>query len=143
MLTTKQAEELIDLLKCIVEGKFVIPEDGKLEYDFKSTETRDLFKISIFRSKIGNKISYTGLLKGKNVMLIRLDINKNGVHKNPDGEKIIGNHIHIYTEEHSDKYAVNFNVNEFDVKENCIDFFRKFNVINPEFGNSQTTLSLN
>ena len=38
-------------------------------------------------------------------ILFRLDIGEDYIHKNPDGKKIIGHHLHKYKEGYGDKYA--------------------------------------
>lgn len=128
-MTTEDAKKLIDLLKKIVKGSLIIPEGGKSVFEFKSVDTRDEFLISIFNSNKSLNVTYAGLLKGKNVMLLRLDIKPNGVHMNPDGKKVLGSHIHVYCEEYQDKFAVEFDVDDEDVYENCLEFFKQFNIV--------------
>lgn len=128
-MTTEEAMELINLFKRLESGTFKIPIDGKMEYNFLSTSTRSEFKVNVYRVTKASKISYSGLLKGKNIMLIRLDITPNGKHRNPDGEIIEGNHLHIYSEEYGDRFAISFNSDNDDVFDNCLDFFEMFNII--------------
>ena len=62
-------------------------------------------------------------------MLLRLDVGNNLVHMNPNGEKIKGSHLHIYKEGYEISYAIEFNVNDKDLVENCIKFFKEFNIL--------------
>ena len=63
---------------------------------------------------------------------MRLDVNPTGVHTNPDGEKINGTHLHIYTEDYDERYAIEFDTENKDLFELCFTFFKKFNIINGE-----------
>ncbi len=56
--------------------------------------------------------------------------NPSNIHTNPDGEKIIGSHWHIYSEEYGIAWAFpteDFNSEQF--VENTIAFLDRFNVI--------------
>lgn len=48
---------------------------------------------------------------------------------NSNGEKIKGNHLHIYNEETEMREAIPFNVEDADLYEYCLQFFKKFNII--------------
>ena len=60
---------------------------------------------------------------------------------NPDGEKILGTHIHIYTEEHEMAMAIPFDVNNKDLYQLCYTFFDRFNIIDKPKIKQQLTLS--
>lgn len=137
-MTNEEAKELIELFKKIAKGKLIIPSQGKHVFDFFSTTTRDKFTVSIFRGSYNSKTSYVGLLKGTNEVLIRLDVTPNGRHRNPDGELILGTHIHVFTEEYGDKFAINLDLISEDTLENCIIFFKRFNIIETEIVDSKT-----
>lgn len=65
-----------------------------------------------------------------NIMLLELHIDPGKPHMNPDGEKIVGSHWHIYSEEYGRKMA--FPADDIDSTlfiENTIMFLDKFNVI--------------
>ena len=62
---------------------------------------------------------------------MRLDVNPTTVHSNPDGEKITGTHIHIYTEEHDMGFAMPFDVENRDLYQLCYSFFEQFNIVEP------------
>ena len=62
------------------------------------------------------------------IPLLRLDIT-NSSHINSDGTKIIGNHLHIYNEETEMLDAIPFDINRPDLYEYCLEFFKKFNII--------------
>ena len=63
-------------------------------------------------------------------MLLELHINPTTVHYNPDGEKIISSHWHIYTEEYGRLYAFPAdNIQSDAFVENTIAFLTRFNVV--------------
>ena len=68
-------------------------------------------------------------------ILMRLDVNPSGKHRNPDGEMIAGTHLHVYTEEHGMTMAVPFDTESKDLFELCFVFFEKFNIVKPPMFN--------
>jgi hypothetical protein len=133
-LTQKEADMLIDMLKKTVEKTIYFPSGkGRLEFDALGERREDVFAINISRKGI-NAVgaTYQGRIRtGSGVVLIRLDVNPTAVHTNPDGEKISGTHIHIYTEGHGTDIAMPFDVENKDVFDLCKTFFKRFNIIEP------------
>lgn len=135
-MTTKEAEDLIKILKKLVTKKFEIPIKGfDKEYEIEGiNDSRYKFYFIINRKiKIQhNKCTYIVRDKNTNVNLLRLDIG-NVKHKNPDGKTIVGPHLHIYKEEYNATnnipYATEFNINDPSLVANCIAFLKHFNVI--------------
>jgi len=102
----------------------------------------DVFVVNIERKGINaGGASYQGRTRHSGIILMRLDINPTGVHYNPDGEKILGTHIHIYTEEHEMAMAIPFDVNNKDLYQLCYTFFDRFNIIDKPKIKQQLTLS--
>ncbi len=131
-LTTEEATRLINLLKYKIENPTIeFPAFGKkIEFEVVAKETPDKFTININRgNKNVDKCTYQGRTSTSNVPLLRLDIGKTIQHMNPDGGKIMGNHLHIYTEEYEMGQAVSFNISDPDLYNNCLEFFKKFNLL--------------
>lgn len=61
--------------------------------------------------------------KKNGILFLELHINPSNVHHNPDGEKILGSHWHIYSEEHGRSWAFS----AMDFKDD--NFVERFNVI--------------
>ena len=134
-LTNVEARILIEMMKRKVEEQtFTFPEEkGSIVFDVIGDRRSDEFIINFHRGgKKFEKMTYQGRLKTKDIVLMRLDINPTGMHKNPDSdEEIIGSHIHIYDEKHGDKFAFPFDVNDKNLYELCFTFFEKFNIVDP------------
>lgn len=130
-LTTEEAIQLIDMMKeRLTETTLLFPEIGnKLEFDVYARKEETKFIVNINRGSINKKkCTYQGRTYINSIPLLRLDIT-NSIHINPDGTKIIGNHIHIYNETHEMREAIPFDINNPDLYECCLAFFRKFNIL--------------
>lgn len=130
-LTTKEAIELIDMLKQKVnEITLNFPQLGKkLEFDVYAQKDGTKFIVNITRSTIDKeKCTYQGRTYINSIPLLRLDIT-NSTHINSDGKKIIGNHLHIYNENTEMREAIPFDVEDANLYEYCLQFFKKFNII--------------
>ena len=103
-MTTKEAKDLINILKELVTKKFEIPSMGyDKEYEIKGIDNPRFKFIFVInrKTKISEyKCTYTVRDRNTNINLLRLDIGC-PPHKNPDGTKIIGPHLHIYQEEYN------------------------------------------
>ncbi len=135
-MTTKEAEDLIEMLKKLATKKFELPFIGyDKEYEIESINNSRFKFCFIINRKVKihhNKCTYMVRDKNTNLNLLRLDVG-NVEHKNPNGEKIRGPHLHIYKEEYNTTnnipYAIEFNINDPSLVANCIAFLKKFNVI--------------
>lgn len=135
-MTTKEAEDLIKMLKELVAKKVEIPQMGyDKEYEIKGIDNPRFKFIFVINRKTQiseYKCTYTVRDRNTNTNLLRLDIGC-PPHKNPDGTKIIGPHLHIYQEEynHSNNlpYAIEFDINNPSLIKNCVAFLKKFHVI--------------
>ena len=134
-MTTEEAIKLINMLKeKISETALVFPKIGnKLEFDVYAKIEGTKFIISIRKKKINkNKCTYQGRTYFNNIPLLRLDIT-NSFHINSDGTKIIGNHLHIYNDLTEMRDAIPFNIDDENLYDYCIEFFKKFNIIQDNF----------
>ncbi len=101
-----------------------------------------MFTVTICRGHI-NRLKYEvgARIKKHGIMLLELHINPNNVHYNPNGEKLVGSHWHIYTEEHGRKMAFAAeNIESEKFVENTIAFLKRFNVIERPTINHQVEL---
>lgn len=132
-ITQAEADRLLHMLKhALTNEPISFPAQGKKE-EFKvfGDSKQDIFVICIFRGKI-NRLKYNigARIKKNGVILLELHINPSNVHINPDGEKIIGNHWHIYTEDYYRSQAFPAEQIESDqFYENTIAFLDRFHVI--------------
>ncbi len=143
-ISQKEANELLDMLKHTLVSEINFPSKGSsIEFNVIGDKKQDVFAINIFRGKI-NRLKYNiGARIIKNgILLLELHINPSTIHTNPDGEKIIGSHWHIYSEEYGRLWAFpteDFNSEQF--VENTVAFLDKFNVIEKPKINFQLELS--
>jgi len=143
-LTQKEADMLIDMLKKTVEKQIQFPHSkGRVEFDVLGDRREDVFVINISRKGINSKgASYQGRVRASGVILLRLDVNPTAIHTNPDGEKVSGTHLHIYTEGHDMTYAMPFDAGNNNLNELCYAFFDRFHVIEKPLITLQMSLPL-
>ncbi len=104
-LTQSEADRLIKMTKQFKSQEILDIQRGeKMTYALTAPADKSIpFHIDTHRGKRNRwKFTYNHRAK-KAFILVRLDID--GTHKNPDGEKIIGDHIHIYKEGYHDRWA--------------------------------------
>jgi len=130
-LTQKEADMLIDMLKRTVEKTISFPiAKGRVEFDVLGDRKKDVFTVNISRKGINaTGATYQGKVRTSGAILMRLDVNPTGIHSNPNGEKITGSHLHIYSEEHDMSLAIPFDIGNKDLHELCYSFFKRFNII--------------
>lgn len=105
-LTQNEIEYLLNLEKNYVgTQKFKYPTlGGKLNIQLSSADKNEEFILDVTRSHISlTKNSFQNRARGS-VILLRLDLDS-APHRNPDGEIVTGNHLHIYKEGYGDKFA--------------------------------------
>lgn len=131
-LTQQEAEDLINMLKKTLIEEITFPSKGNsIEFDVIGNTKRDLFTTRIYRGKINSlKYEISARIKKDGIMLMELHINPGKPHLNPDGEKIVGSHWHIYSEKYGRRQAFLADdiFSDYFV-ENTIMFMDKFNVI--------------
>lgn len=135
LLTQTEADKLIAMLKHTVEKQILFPsQKGGVMFDVVGERRGDEFIINIDRKgKMAEKCTYQGRVKQSHQVLMRLDIDPNGKHTNPepDGSVVCGNHLHIYNEEYDMRYAIPFDIENKDLYELCYTFFEKFHITEP------------
>jgi hypothetical protein len=134
-LTKAEAETLIEMLKRFVQQHCLgFPsKKGKLEFDVIGERKTDEFVVNIDRKGINaDSCTYQGRIKSNNIVLLRLDINPTSIHINPSNhEKLVGSHLHIYSDEFEMSEAIPFDIEDKDLYELCFTFFEKFHIIEP------------
>ena len=131
-ITQAEAEKLIKMLKRTLSDTVYFPTRGKTkEFEVQGENKGHLFSISIYRGKInGEKYNINARIKLNNIMLLELHVGDTLIHKNPDGEKIVGSHWHVYHENYGRSYAVKAeNIKCADFVQNTVDFLIRFNVV--------------
>lgn len=142
-LTQEEAERLINMLKNSLVSEIAFPEKGTaIEFDAIGSTKQDHFTTRIYRERINStKYEIGARIKKDGIMLLELHINPGKVHINPDGEKIIGSHWHIYTEEFGRKQAFPAEDLQSDLfVKNTLLFMEKFNIIEKPTVNFQLEL---
>ena len=130
-LTTEDAKKIIDALKEKVnDSNLIFPTLGKkIEFDVFVKEDASKCIVNIYRGSVDKKkCTFQGRTYMNSIPILRLDIT-NSSHINSDGTKIIGNHLHIYNEDTEMSDAIPFDINRPDLYEYCLEFFKKFNII--------------
>lgn len=134
-LTQDEAEYLINMMKSKVKEETIdFPSaKGKIVFDVVGEKKQDYFVVNIDRKgKNASGCTYQGRIKSNNVILMRLDVNPTAIHINQsDGKKIVGTHLHIYSEEYELSEAIPFDIGSKDLLDTCLTFFEHFNIINP------------
>lgn len=132
-LTDTEARQLIEMVKRSLEKEIATPSAGKkYTFEVEGDTEKHLFKIQIFRGKIDpNKVQYGALISKNGTYLLGLDLDEAAVHVDPvTGEKIIGSHWHVYTQNFGRRHAFPAtDIISSDFVENTIKFLDKFHVI--------------
>lgn len=141
-LTQSEAENLLNAIKTGLDKFINLPTKGnKINLIVKSEKPNMSFNIQIYQSRTGTKININALINKSQTGLLFLHINPTNIHINPDNEKIIGSHWHIYKEGYDTKYAYPAtDINDKDFITNTLIFFRKFNIIDKPNITYQNTL---
>lgn len=131
-LSQSEAERLIKCEKQAIPGyDWVFPSGGgsmevKLVSATGGEELLTVNRRTVSLSKMSHSMRYK-----KVVMLIRLCIH-GARHRNPDGERIPPNHLHIYREGFGDKWAMPVSEVEFpslsDPERSLIEFMAYCNI---------------
>ena len=131
-MTTAEARRLIEMAKRALIAEIRFPSKGATEeLDVVGDTKADIFTVNIFRGKIQRaKYNFGARIKKNGVMLLELHIGPTQVHTNPDGEKITGNHWHIYSEKYGRSVAFPAEDIEADsFVDNTVKFLTAFNVV--------------
>ena len=132
MLTEAEVRDLINEIKKLVERETIyLPSRGEnLQKNAVSTINKhNQFKIDIFRGRIdGDRYNFHARYANTNTPILRIDLGE-VVHKNPDGNKISGPHMHVYKDGLEINHAIPFDVANKDITDICVEFFYEINII--------------
>lgn len=143
ILTQDEADKLLNMLKKSLVDSINFPSTGKsIEFNVNGDSKKDVFTIKICRGKIDRKKYDLGARIQKNgVLLLELHISQNKIHLNPDRNKIVGSHWHIYTEEYGRRMAFPAeNIESDKFVDNTLMFLDRFHVIKKPTINFQLEL---
>ena len=128
-MNQEEAEYLINTLKDLLSNEVEIPLSGKRNtYEAVGIpNNRNKFDIYIRRGNINTtKCTFIILSKDTKTCLLRLDAGDNTLrHKNPDNTMIYGTHLHLYKEGYETSYAIEFNLDNPDLVNYCVEFLKK------------------
>ena len=100
------ADYLLKIEKRILNKSILFPlPNNKLTLNVKSLSGNEIFLLDINRAGIINISRCTFQERYNETILIRLDLDKNKLHKNPDNKIIKGPHLHIYQKDFGDRWA--------------------------------------
>lgn len=135
-LPQAEADRLLAMEKYFVQREVItFPHRGHRKiYLLLSADNREEFLLEIWRGRANiRKVSFQNRAK-QVVVLLRLDIG-GAPHRNPDGQKISGPHLHLYREGDRDSWAIPIPSEEFANLDNpfviLADFMRYCNIIEP------------
>lgn len=83
------------------------------------------------RNKFNDKCSFTLRYKKTNSILLRLDTNPTNPHTNPNGEIIIGTHVHRYVEGFDERFAMAVNFESSSIEQDLLYFLNIANIEEP------------
>lgn len=133
-MTYEDAIILIDALKNCIQNTITIPQPGNRK-TYEAVEIknkRQKFEIHMHRgSRDAQKISFHAMDKYTKTPLLRLDVcSDDNCHQNSDGSKIYGTHLHVFKDGLEIHDAIKFDINDDNLTNCCLEFFKKFNIIN-------------
>lgn len=134
VLTQEEAEDLITILKKCVDYEMYIPSKGLSdEYEVRDVDTfSKVFAVYINRrNRFDDKCSFTLRYKKTGTILLRLDTNPTNPHTNPDGEIIIGTHVHRYVEGFDERFAMAVDFNSSSLEQDLLYFLNIANIEEP------------
>lgn len=126
MLTQTEADGLIQMQKHFVNSSTItIPPGLDETYDLIGDDKREQFMLDLWRGTIRlSKVKYQ--TRGRKVIvLVRLDID-GAPHTNPDGKKLGGTHLHLYSEGFEDKWAIPVDASKFSNTASISQCFEDF-----------------
>jgi hypothetical protein len=106
MLTQTEADQLMQMVKHFVRApaSITIPPGVDETYELASSDDRESFLLDIWRGtlrltrlKLQNRVRTA-------IVLVRLDVD-GAPHTNPDGQKLLGTHLHLFKEGYDDRWA--------------------------------------
>ena len=99
----------MDLRKYVIDPTAVFPfpvrGDRELAIELRSDDPAEKFLLDCGHSRI-YLYSYKVQIRGrKTIPLARIDLGETKEHLNPDGTRVVGAHIHLYSEHYQMRFA--------------------------------------
>ena len=106
MLTQSEADQFIQTVKHFVRppASISISPGGDDTYELAGSDDRERFLLDIWRGTLRlTKLKFQNRVRTI-VVLVRLDVD-GAPHTNPDGQRLSGTHLHLFTEGYDDRWA--------------------------------------
>ena len=106
MLTQAEADLFIRMAKHFVRppAAISIPSGVDETYELAGLDDRERFLLDVWRGTLRlTKLKFQNRVRTV-VVLVRLDVD-GAPHTNPDGQKLLGTHLHVFREGFDDKWA--------------------------------------
>ena len=106
MLTQTEADQFMQMVKHFVRppATITIPPGADDTYELAGPNNRETFLLDVWRGTLRlSKLKYQNRVQTA-VILVRLDVD-GAPHTNPDGEKLLATHMHLFKEGFDDRWA--------------------------------------
>ena len=128
VLTDALFAQLLDMEK-VFEQEVILPTDvEKKAYNIKSADGTEHFVLNVERGRVFELVKSKLNTSYRKIPIVRVEFNSRP-HRNPDGQKIGRDHIHIYKEGYGMSWAYDlesFNEKYFHTPENFDSLFVDF-----------------
>ncbi|MDD4095302.1 MAG: hypothetical protein PHP22_03555 [Oscillospiraceae bacterium] len=128
-MTQDEADRLMGLNKIIDKTIQFPPQNKMAVYEASAIQGPEEFEVRVNRKgrlELFRCTFQESFLK--KTILVRVDLDEDKPHLNPDREKIVGPHIHLYREGYDDRWAflINDHIPQISMDSNLIDNFKHF-----------------
>ena len=106
MLTQAEAEQFMQMAKHFLRppATITIPPGADDSYELTCPNDRERFLLDVWRGTLRlSKLKFQNRVQSV-VVLVRLDVD-GAPHTNPDGERLMGTHLHLFKEGYDDRWA--------------------------------------
>lgn len=106
MLTQLEADQYLQMAKHFIQppATITIPPGTDESHELASADDRERFLLDIWRGTLRlTKFKFQNRVR-TSIVLVRLDID-GAPHTNPDGQRLAGTHLHLFTEGYEDRWA--------------------------------------
>ncbi len=127
MLTQAEADQFIQMAKHFVRppASISIPPGLDDTFELAGPGDREKFHLDIWRGTIRlTKLKFQNRVQTM-LVLVRLDVD-GAPHTNPDGQRLIGTHLHLFREGYDDRWAYPVDAAAFTVLSDPGTTFQEF-----------------
>jgi hypothetical protein len=114
MLSQTEADHFMQMVKHFVRppASISIPLGADDTYELASVDDRESFLLDIWRGTLRlTKLKFQNRVRTA-IVLVRLDVD-GAPHTNPDGQRLLGTHLHLFREGYDDRWAYPVDPNAF------------------------------